>query len=950
MHAIMDAERDATLDYLDRVTRQMGGRRGRARVASPTGGLVYAHTRHATSRAGDPCPHDHALLANVVQMLDGRGGWKAPDTALWREHLHAATMVGRAAAARGAVDLGYGIEADPGPSGRLGHWRIAGVPQEVMEVHSKRAAEITAECDRRGDRSYRARAMAARSTRRAKEAEGVEGQLMERWQAELASVGWPLDRLAAAIDAAGGASAPIRRMGLRQVRQILSEALGPDGDLARRKVFFRRDVIVALAPHLYGQNPRLVEVLADRALADPEAVPLVGVPGARERPYTLASVVATEKAIAACLGRQIDRHDAPAVDAAGTARAVAAVESGLDGGLLSAEQRAAAEAICTSGRGCELVVGVAGAGKTTMLRAVANAFEAAGCRVVGTATSGQAARNLGEEAEIRESRTLASLTWRLDRGQLTVDDRTVVVCDEAGMTNDVALARLAGHVEAAGAKLVLAGDHRQLAAVGPGGALQALVERHPEALHRLVENRRQRDTGERRALAELREGDVARAVSWYEERGRIHPLADRDRALQATVDAWASDLAADRRSSMYAWRRANVAALNARARDWMADNGRLHGPELVCEGGLAYRAGDQVVTLAPGPGGVLVTSERGVVEAVDTSAGAVVIRTGDGRTVTLTGEQAAADRLGHGYATTVHRAQGATVDRAHLLADGGGRELAYVAMSRARESTHIWAAADDTAQAVEDLQRDWDRRRSPGWAIDLAPPDWDLPRERLRPEEMDQRAKAAALAAARIRITHHAVTGIRAPGHDPAVSAAQAELQQAMDARTDLRRGTGTYLHSEAGQAILDLEQARAARRRAEYEAQHAPGRRQRRAARKEDSVWETREADAQQRHDVHVMPELARLDQRIEAGQRALEAAESRRARYQQASGGVAEFSMLTGRQASQLSAGLARYRNDIDGVAQQPVPGHTSRLLRAPSRSAEPTTGPTPQHDIGM
>lgn len=73
MHLIMDAERDATLAYLDRVTGQMGGRRGRARTVSGTGGLVYAHTRHATSRAGDPCPHDHVLLANLVEMLDQRG-------------------------------------------------------------------------------------------------------------------------------------------------------------------------------------------------------------------------------------------------------------------------------------------------------------------------------------------------------------------------------------------------------------------------------------------------------------------------------------------------------------------------------------------------------------------------------------------------------------------------------------------------------------------------------------------------------------------------------------------------------------------------------------------------------------------------------------------------------------------------------------------------------------
>ncbi len=38
-----------------------------------TGGLVYAHTRHATSRAGDLCPHDHVLVANLVQMHDGAG-------------------------------------------------------------------------------------------------------------------------------------------------------------------------------------------------------------------------------------------------------------------------------------------------------------------------------------------------------------------------------------------------------------------------------------------------------------------------------------------------------------------------------------------------------------------------------------------------------------------------------------------------------------------------------------------------------------------------------------------------------------------------------------------------------------------------------------------------------------------------------------------------------------
>ncbi len=184
------------------------------------------------------------LLANVVEMKDERGGWKAAGTALWREHLHAATMAGRVAAARVAVELGYAIEADPGPSGRLGHWRIAGVPDEVMELHSKRAAEIEAECQRRGDTSYRARGVAARTTRNAKRHE-PEGELVARWRAELAETGWPVERLTASVDAAGQGRGEVRPMSAADARALLSRVLGADEDLARRKVFSRRHVVVA---------------------------------------------------------------------------------------------------------------------------------------------------------------------------------------------------------------------------------------------------------------------------------------------------------------------------------------------------------------------------------------------------------------------------------------------------------------------------------------------------------------------------------------------------------------------------------------------------------------------------------------------------------------------------------------------------------------------------------
>jgi conjugative relaxase-like TrwC/TraI family protein len=196
MHAILDAERDATMAYLDEVVQEQGGRRGRAQVRTPTGGLTWAVSRHATTRSGDPQPHDHVLLANLLRMGDERGGWKALDTALLRDHLHAATAMGRMAAAAKAVALGYGIEADPGPSGRLGAWAIAGIPREAWQVHATRSAQIDAAVG--PDAAPQARAVAARATRDRKGHEAVE-DLLPRWRAELARAGYPTAELAAIL-------------------------------------------------------------------------------------------------------------------------------------------------------------------------------------------------------------------------------------------------------------------------------------------------------------------------------------------------------------------------------------------------------------------------------------------------------------------------------------------------------------------------------------------------------------------------------------------------------------------------------------------------------------------------------------------------------------------------------------------------------------------------------
>lgn len=758
MHAILDAERHGTMAYLDQVTQAAGGRRGKTHRVTPTSGLVYAHTRHATSRAGDPLPHDHVLIANAIEMLDDRGGWKAPDTTTWREHLHAATAYGRLCAARVAVDLGYGLIPDDGPSGRLGHWAIAGVPDEVLVLHSKRSQAIADEMEKVGFDSYRARGHAARNSRKQKRHTPVE-DLMAKWRNELAEIGVTVDDLAQSVDDSRGARIATE-LTPERTQQLVGELLAPDGRLAAQKVFSRRDVMVVAAPKLFGLDPAELGRVVDRLLADPASIPLVGVAGAKERAYAPACVIAAEHAIAANVEAGRHRTDAARVTQVAAHQAMLKTREAIGVARLTAGQRRAIEGICTSGHGTDLVLGVAGAGKTTALTAVRIAFEHAGYTVLGTATSGQAARTLGRDAGI-ESSTLASLLWRLDHHQLRLNDRTLVILDEAGMTDDPDLLRLLTAADDAGAKVVMVGDDRQLGAVGPGGSLGALIERHEPGVWVLDENVRQRDPAERDALAELRHGSVDAAVDWMATNDRIVVTPDRTETIGAVVDGWIADVDAGKDTAMFAWKRANVDALNRLGREAWAERGNLTGPELQAPGGRAYRKGDRIVTLAPGAFGDIVTSERGTVTSVNVDDGSMRVRMADGRLQNFTREATAADRMAHGYAITVHRSQGATFDTAHRLEDGGGRELAYVSMSRARERSTVYVIADDVGQAADDLKRDWFVEQRQRWAIDSGTPSTD-------PTSVERDPNVAApmrhaLIAARLRAERDAVAGTAPP-------------------------------------------------------------------------------------------------------------------------------------------------------------------------------------------
>ena len=334
---------------------ERGGRRGRAQVATPTGGLIWATSRHATTRAGDPQVHDHVLVANVVLMGDRHGGWKALDTALVRDHLHAATAVGRMAAAAKAVELGYGIEADRGPSGRLGGWAIAGIPAEVCEVHSTRSAQIDAAVG--PDASYAARSVAARATRDRKAEQPLQ-DLMFRWQTELTAAGLPARR-------PGGRGR--RRRGRllaahRRPRRIWPQSCSaPGGRLASEKTFTRGDVIVAVAPHLHGLPMAFLDQAVEAVLSHPRRCacpPFAGPESRCGRPGACWRTRSASPSWPTCLAGRAgaEVHWSVACDA------IEALQARL-GGPLTDTQRRVAMGLMTAGHSLDVVVGIAGIGQ-----------------------------------------------------------------------------------------------------------------------------------------------------------------------------------------------------------------------------------------------------------------------------------------------------------------------------------------------------------------------------------------------------------------------------------------------------------------------------------------------------------------------------------------------------------------------------------------------------------
>jgi conjugative relaxase-like TrwC/TraI family protein len=686
---------DQALAHMTDTVPTIRRRYGAGVVEEPARELIAAEYLHTTARgvmdgdAPDPQLHSHVVVTCAVRE-DGRIVAVAS-----RPIFRSAREVGafyRSALAHELSQHGYRIDGGTGKEGR--YFEIAGLPHGLLDAFSARSREVAAAAER--FRAKWGRAPERGELRRLKlenrkaKHPVTRGDLQRVWGEKAARNDYTRERHDTPQDLPG-------REGVLEDRV--------EGRLTERAATFEPGELRAVLLEQSAGELAPAEAL-DRArtmIAERRVLPLEG-----GRMTTLA-VRAKEQAIE----RQVTRLAEPGGrDVGEQARTVAADQLAERIGFRLSDEQLHALKTVTGPERAAILVGPAGTGKGVVIDAAARAEQLTGHTTFGVAVSGSTAQRLGQDSPALTARTLTldALVARVEHGRLALDERTTIFFDEAAMADTSRLARLTETVERSGAKLVVIGDAAQLPSIGAGGMFDRLTEIAPNASMSNV--RRTLNRGEQRAWADLRAGRTDRAMAYYQRQGRLHMADTRDQAVEHAVQDWAtltetipiSEVALISEASNL-----EIDRLNARAQHYRGERGELGDIEVQVPGvHYGVRAGDRIAMIdqhrQPGVERVE-NGARGEVIDINEAGDVLIQFDATSQWRTLAGDDLARLRLG--YASHIHRAQGATVTRT-LVVTGGwqtSKEPAYVEASRAREGTDWYVNRADLGEHGHDTDR-----------------------------------------------------------------------------------------------------------------------------------------------------------------------------------------------------------------------------------------------------
>jgi conjugative relaxase-like TrwC/TraI family protein len=696
----------------------IGVRRGHGGTEHLDGrGLLAIGYDHRTSREGDPQSHTHVLVQNLTEGPDGRP--TALDSKRLWAHLMTAERIYQQLW-RAELTRRLGLEFVKVPDHE--QLEIKGWHDKALrDAHSKRAAQVRAQCDAWGTTDTRTAREAARATRRPKDHSESEEVIYDRWRAELAEHGISERTYAERLGRATG-----HTLTEDQAAALLEELAGPEGLTAQASTFGRRDVVDQLARRLpVGTSAegmlRQLETLADRFIQE-RAVVVARDEQLAEVRYSTPELLAVEE-------RMLDGATARA----GAGAAVVAPEhlrATLEAFPTIAQDQADALADLTrSGAGVSLLVGKAGYGKTFVAGAVAHTYSLQGHRLIGTAPTGLAATSLSNEG-YADARTVDRLLGDLEQRRDRLDANTVLLVDEAGMVGTRKLARLLDHANQADAKVILIGDDRQLSSIDAGGGFRGLRLRLGAS--ELTHNRRQQAQWEQQALELVRRFQVEQAVSLYREHDRVVLAETKDELTRGLLDDWRQAFQDGQDVVILAHRREDVGRFNLACQQLRTTAGELDPDARLQVADRSFAVGDRVVC---GKNALkrlgVANGTRGTVVALDREQRSLTLQIGDntdaagrgaaeGETVRLPASyldgksrSGAPRRVDLAYATTGHKSQGLT--KWTSLPFVSGREDAqwlYVVLSRAKHLTRIYTVTGPEERPPE-LSEVADTRRAP---------------------------------------------------------------------------------------------------------------------------------------------------------------------------------------------------------------------------------------------
>jgi len=569
--------------------------------------------------------------------------------------------------------VGRGLfEIDGFPAGVLRHFS-----QRRVEIE-ERAAELVG-AGRVGSLSRERMQGIALATRRPKGAGAVDG---ERWRedarARSAEHGFGPRELEAlrcrpAVD-------PERP----SIHPLTARLSGSDGLTGTHNSFVRRHALAEIAGEFTdGIRPDRLELASDQHLKQP-SVHALGADASGEARFTTGELLDRERTILLSARRRRDTRTAVL-----PSRHIDAAAAGSPPAL-NADQATAVRTIARSGNGVDTVQALAGTGKTTMLRVLADSYRQAGYHVVGTAPTARAARELRDVAGVPAG-TINAVSRELDRrGEFAPN--TVLLLDEAGMASTRISADIIARAEQADVKVIAVGDSGQLTSVQAGGWFAAITREHagPE----LREVIRQHDPAERDALAALHDGNAEQYLDHKAQDITIH-ATDTD-AVDAVISHWADIRTTEAAGgiAMIARDNATRGQLNHAARRRLQADGVLPNRGVVV-GDREWAVGDRIIARRNDRQLNVDNGALATITHFDRDRRLIMIATDTGETWELTATYLAR-HVEHAYAITGHSSQGATVDAAIVVGrpEEFTREWAYTALSRARQETTIHLIAD----------------------------------------------------------------------------------------------------------------------------------------------------------------------------------------------------------------------------------------------------------------